>query len=343
MRDKVSRKGNDEKTPFDISNRLFSIDDNNIDELREKYANGLTFVVGDTHGELDTLVSLMDKIRFDKSKDHIYFVGDYNAGGRPNLLLDYISQYFHMDYSIPGFHLIRGNHERELLPTFPLENLPDIIAIRGETCVFFIVHAGMMDDIYDLIIEDIDKHPDDRVFSYALANNLVGEFDPYRQVVWSKSGFYQRARYNNVWPSEAKLKNRNAFIIHGHTPYVYMLRNKRFDYGRRNLFFTNQHVCFSEDLQSFNIDSNVKGRYMPGDDTYKGLSCICLEALDELSDPGNGITIDAVKNASNFVFGSPYRYCDFAVEHFDKNEVLNAMPTYKMIKLGANKRPYIDV
>ena len=42
-------------------------DDNNIEKIREKYPCGLHFVVGDTHGEYQTLMSLMDKICFDPS------------------------------------------------------------------------------------------------------------------------------------------------------------------------------------------------------------------------------------------------------------------------------------
>ena len=96
---------------------VLSVNDDNIGSLRERYADGLTFVVGDTHGEGNTLQILMEKIRFDPDKDHVFFVGDYNSGSSVYQLLKYISAYYSEDYGSPGFHLIRGNHEHELEPS----------------------------------------------------------------------------------------------------------------------------------------------------------------------------------------------------------------------------------
>ncbi len=109
-----------------MSTRIITCNDKNIEVIRNKHPNGLHFVVGDTHGECRTLKDLMEKIEFDPHKDSVFFVGDYNAGGDPRALLDYISCFYQPDYLLPGFHLIRGNHERELFPAYPLDNLPDI-------------------------------------------------------------------------------------------------------------------------------------------------------------------------------------------------------------------------
>lgn len=54
------------------------------------------------------------------------------------------------------------------------------------------------------------------------------------------------------------------------------------------LFWENQKVWFAEDLQSFDIDSNVKGRFDTSD-LYRGLSCVCLEMIDEIAAKGNGV------------------------------------------------------
>ena len=58
--------------------------------------------------------------------------------------MDYISTYYSSDYNHTGFHLIRGNHKRELWPVFPLNNLPDIIVIKGAAINYYIVHAGIV-------------------------------------------------------------------------------------------------------------------------------------------------------------------------------------------------------
>ena len=110
----------------------FEIDctDHNCSELRKRYGNGLHFAVGDTHGACQTLINLMEKIAFDPSQDHVYFVGDYNAGENVPQLLQYLAKYYQPDYSQPGFHLIRGNHERELNPLFRMPNQPDILVVR---------------------------------------------------------------------------------------------------------------------------------------------------------------------------------------------------------------------
>ena len=124
-------------------NRFVS-DDDSIHEIREQYPEGLHFVVGDVHGEAPTLRELMKKIAFIPDKDHVFFVGDYNGGGSPHALLEYISLYYQEDFTKPGFHLIRGNHEWELGPLYPLDNLPDILVYKGEQMNYFITHAGMV-------------------------------------------------------------------------------------------------------------------------------------------------------------------------------------------------------
>ena len=144
---------------YKMSDRVITCDDNNIKLIRDKHPEGLHFVAGDTHGELPTLMALMEKIEFDPHKDHVYFVGDYSGGGDPYSLLGYMSGYFQPDYERPGFHLIRGNHERELYPVYPLENLPDIIVIRGRQLNYYIVHAGMVSGAFHLINEDMAKCP----------------------------------------------------------------------------------------------------------------------------------------------------------------------------------------
>ena len=85
------------------TNRTIDCDDSDINALRRKHPDGLRFVVGDTHGECDTLIALMDKIGFDPGCDSVFFVGDYNAGGNVGALLTYMSEYYREEYDRPGF------------------------------------------------------------------------------------------------------------------------------------------------------------------------------------------------------------------------------------------------
>ena len=320
---------------------IYDCADDNILLLREKHPNGLHFVVGDLHGQVKTLMDLMTKIQFDPSKDHVYFVGDYNAGGDVQALLRYISNYFKEDSESPGFHLIRGNHERELAPLYTLDNLPDLFVIRGEHLNFYLAHAGMVSSVFDLISADTENDPDQKIFAYKLEDHCVAYDAPLRQIIWSRRGLYsQRSRWR-VWPSENHLAERHACIIHGHTPYCFFCGPQFFSYGERNIFWKKQHVWFSEDLQSFNIDANIKGRYENGE-SYRGLACLCLEVFDEIAAQENGkLTLDGIFNAVNGIFAAPYSPCRQTVVDGDISRILDAVPKMKRIALNEQGNPFI--
>lgn len=293
---------------MDISERIVISDGSNIRDLRMRCPGGLHFVVGDTHGEAATLTELMNVIDFDPGKDHVYFTGDYNGGGSVQSLLEYMAFYFQPDYSLPGFHMIRGNHERELCPIYMLENLPDILVLRGNAKNYYIVHAGMVAPAFDLINEDMARYPDQRVFAYRLDSALVQYDGPLRQLIWSRNGLYsQRSRWHS-WPSEENLARNKACILHGHSPYCFFKMHNYLSYGDQNLFWKNQRIFFSEDLQSFNLDSNVKGRHANGE-SRRGLACVCLEGIEEIAAQNQGhLSVEAVKNAPNFVFSADLSY-----------------------------------
>lgn len=322
-----------------MKNSITTTDDN-IAVLRGKYPTGLHFVVGDTHGETETLKALMNNIQFDPDKDHVFFVGDYNAGGNPARLLQYLANYYQEDCGLPGFHLIRGNHERELGPLFPLENLPDVMVLRGRQMNYYLVHAGMVTKALRLINDDMAKSPQESVFSYRLADCCTEYDAPLRQLIWSRRGLYsQRSRWHN-WPSLSELTQHKACILHGHTPYCYFMNNY-FTYGDCCLFWPQQHIWFSEDLQSFNLDSNVKGRYENGE-SYRGLTCVCLEVLEEVSQQNGGmLTITGIQNGPNGVFGEPYHYSWQDVEQGDLHRITNAEPEMKTITLDEEGSPII--
>lgn len=322
--------------------RLIFTEDNNIQTLRAKYPQGLHFVVGDTHGEYTSLMRLMDKIQFDPQKDNVYFVGDYNEGGNPEILLQYIAEYYQADYTIPGFHLIRGNHERELWPRYSLNNLPDIIVLKSRIMTYYISHAGMVNGAFELINEDKRLHPEEKTLAYALNEDVACYDAPFRQIIWSRRGLYsQKSHYHN-WPSENTLHTEKACIIHGHTPFSQLKNGNYFSYGDKMLFWQNQHIWFAEDLQSFDIDSNIKGKY-DKNDNYRGLSCICLEVLDEIAEHNDGhLTREGIRNAENFVFAVPYSPNREFFWAKDVSKILTALPKMKQIKMNKNGKPNID-
>ena len=326
---------------MDFTERIIKSRDDNIDELRTGYPDGLHFVVGDTHGQVSTLKALMQKIKFDSSKDHIYFVGDYNEGGDVRVLMEYMALYYSADFNVPGFHMIRGNHERELCPVYTLENLPDIIVLRKKQMNYYIAHAGMMSSAFDIINEDMAKHPESDIFAYKFDDICVCQDAPLRQITWSKNGLYSQTSHYRSWPSEQSLTENRACIIHGHSPYCFFKHEDHFSYGDRNLYWENQHVYFSEDLQSFNIDANIKGRFANGE-AFRSLSCICLECIEEIAKENMGyLEIDSVKNASNFVFSSEFVYGLPPFLGADISKILNAKPTAKRITLDDNNKPIV--
>ena len=311
-------------------------EDCNIEELRKIYPDGLHFVVGDTHCEYATLKALTEKIGFDAGKDHAYFLGDYNGGGYPGNLLKFISAFYEADYTKPGFHLIRGNHERELGPYFPLENMPDIIVLKMKSMVYYMVHAGMVSSAFDLINEDLAARPDNSVYLYRLSDGCVAYDAPLRQIIWSRRGLYsQRSRWRQ-WPSQSSLYRNRAVILHGHTPYCFLMGYP--SYGDNNLFWQNQHIWFSEDLQSFDIDANIKGRQEFGEN-WRGIACVCLEVVDETAGRHNdSLSVSALQNAPNAVFAAPYvpSYEDCPIGNPDS--LLSTPPDMKTISIHSDGR-----
>lgn len=315
-------------------------DDSNIDELRKKHPNGLHFVVGDTHSEFPTLKLLIDKIKFDPETDHVYFLGDYNGGGNPANLVQYLSTYYAEDNAHAGFHLIRGNHERELSPYFPLDNMPDIIVLKMDFMNYYMVHAGMIKSVFDLINADIADRPEERIFAYKLNDSSVGYDAPLRQIIWSRRGLYSQRSHWHLWPSQGDLYQNRAIILHGHTPYCYFMGH--FSYGDDNLFWEKQHIWFSEDLQAFDVDANIKGRNEFGE-SWRGISCVCLEVFDSIAGQNNcSLSISDINSAVNGVFSAQYTFSNEICQVGDLNRLLSARPQMKTIMIGTDNALYLQ-
>lgn len=282
-------------------------EDNNIEQLRAKHPDGLHFVVGDLHGSFATLNKLLKKIKYNKEKDQIYFVGDYyyTTDGDVNELINRLNEDFHTDYSKTGFHLIKGNHDEKCLP-----GLPNIIALKMNKHTFYISHAAVYNKVIDIIYTDMKTKPEKSIFAYKFDTNAInsksnGEAKKcYRMTMSIKGNFNPQIIINNENDDAVFIqdtinsKDETACIIHGHTPYCYLKNDdNEKKYGSKSVFWKKQHIWFSEDMRSFDIDSNVKGK-LHGHDAERRLSCICLEVYDELE----SLTIKNIYHGENGVF-----------------------------------------
>lgn len=283
-------------------------EDNNIEKLRTTYSDGLHFVVGDLHGSLATLNKLLTKIKYDKEKDHIYFVGDYYStkDGDVDKLINRLNEDFHTDYSKPGFHLIKGNHDEN-----DLSGLPNVIVLKMKNHTFYISHASVYNKVIDIIYTDMKTKPEKSIFTYKFDTNAInsksnGEAKKCYRMIWSKTGNFNPQKNSEFIQDTINSKDEKACIIHGHTPYCYLkIDHNEKKYGSKPVFWKKQHIWFSEDMRSFDIDSNVKGYLNGHENEERRLSCICLEAYDELPK----LTIKNIYRGENGVFSVKHE-CD---------------------------------
>lgn len=135
--------------------------------LRKVPANerGRDYVVGDIHGCLDELISLLAHARFNPKRDHLFSVGDLiDRGPKSAEALDLLEK--------PWFFAVRGNHEQMLIdhwsspasnPAYDtswldhvhadsiayykslLDSLPHVLKIGQAPNAFYIMHAELWD------------------------------------------------------------------------------------------------------------------------------------------------------------------------------------------------------
>ena len=71
----------------------------------EQNTTGRDFVVGDVHGQFDTLAGLLAQVDFNTDTDRLFSVGDLiDRGPQSEQAVEWIAQ--------PWFHAVRGNHEQ---------------------------------------------------------------------------------------------------------------------------------------------------------------------------------------------------------------------------------------
>ncbi|MBO6300724.1 MAG: hypothetical protein J6N53_17990 [Lachnospiraceae bacterium] len=196
---------------------------------------------------------------------------------------------------------------------------------------YYIVHAGMVQTAFDMINEDMRKDGLKQSYAYRIDESVSAKGSPFHQITYSRHGLYSQKPHFGLWVAEKDLKKEKACIIHGHTPYCFFVHDAHFSYGNKGLFWEQQHIFFSENMQSFNIDSDIKGRSKNGQ-TYRGLSCICLEVIEEIAAKNEGVlTCEGIKEADNFVFAESlkYGYSNGGGQSIDR--VLDAKPDMKAI------------
>jgi len=72
---------------------------------------GTDYVIGDLHGCFSLLERLLDEVRFDKSRDRLFSVGDLIDRGPESLrCLQLLAE--------PWFYAVQGNHENMMLNFF---------------------------------------------------------------------------------------------------------------------------------------------------------------------------------------------------------------------------------
>lgn len=81
-----------------------------------------SYCIGDLHGRYDLLLMLLDKIKFNPSIDHIYFLGDVINGHTKEANGSIKILQFMMNHT-DSCTLVRGNHENFLLFSIPFYKL----------------------------------------------------------------------------------------------------------------------------------------------------------------------------------------------------------------------------
>lgn len=132
--DKFKFIENDDKEDDDAEDDNYEDDDQETDDAARNdgsFGLGSTveriILVGDVHGEYDSLKRLMSKLKFDRHRDHLLFLGDFISKGPDSLKV--------LDWAIDnGADCILGNHEYYVLQNYAqFHNLYSPSFIEGNT------------------------------------------------------------------------------------------------------------------------------------------------------------------------------------------------------------------
>lgn len=218
----------------------------------------MNYVVGDIHGEIKKLETLLDNILKEDSEPHLIFIGDYlDKGSDPKLVLDLLyNLYISEELS---FDLLMGNHEFYWLKVKPndIETQNYLLKYGGQNTI----DSFKADDIFETQNIILQKYAT-MLFNMKLYAE-VGEF------IVTHSGIApeQYDQELKQIPEIAFLFNRYNFIssqryynekriIFGHTGFYYpYIDNYKIGIDTAACFFKDQPLTAFNTEDEYFIDS----------------------------------------------------------------------------------------
>ncbi len=251
------------------------------------------YVIGDTHGKYALVEKLIEKLKetkkFNPQEDFVYFLGDYFGAKRNNntdsvKLMEVLNNDYEPDLKKPGFHLLKGNHEwcshfrdhlKEVYGDIVIAALPDIVVLRLSGYTFCLSHAGMNNEIWKKIKQQL---PEEGAAEFFLNDkNLPCFIDVVDERGQNGHTFKDKSKEipAEYWPKDIE----NTYFFHGHLPTTKPLSDIK-GYGvycYKNLTNDTDHgiVSFNPLRNALNIDTGAHGRY----NFPPTIACVCLEDL----------------------------------------------------------------
>lgn len=201
--------------------------------------------ISDIHGCYDELNNLLEKAKYDSTKDQLILLGDYIDRGKDNLkTLEMVK-----DLVDNGVIALRGNHDQMFLDfvtrPYIYSNTFNYLRNGGDTTLRNMIkdfdsyqwhedsYVSWATDImteYEHLINFVSKLPyyhkiDNYVFVHAGVNPSYDSWEktPYDEMVWIREQFL-----NNDLPFEET-------FVHGHTPAVNL-------HGKHDVFFNGNKI-----------------------------------------------------------------------------------------------------
>ena len=176
-----------------------------------------TFALGDLHGNYNLWKAILSKL---DPTDKVYCLGDVVDRGPKGyeILIEMLAD--------DRFTLLKGNHEdmfAESIKTYSKHGEGyDWLHISngGEPTLTAWINAGAKPGLLGIInrlpkmVKYINKNFEEVCLSHAGFNPETDE--EYRDYLWDREHFYEFTNWNRY---------SNYYIIHGHTPIVYMLED----------------------------------------------------------------------------------------------------------------------
>ena len=147
-----------------------------------------TYVIGDIHGCLNTLNSLLDKLNINFQEDRLIFLGDYiDRGAWPIATILYIKE---LTETYPNNVIaLKGNHEDMCLRY--LKHIDKIWGYNGFEKSMQDLNALGDNEKQDLLswMQDLPERFDDGYFKYCHSGYWADELDEYncKKVLWDRN------------------------------------------------------------------------------------------------------------------------------------------------------------